>query len=63
MTEELAIDFNDIGWGLMCRRGVDAVLTAVDHVWKFAGARHGIQEIEEVGMGFEGWCWRNSVAY
>jgi len=33
----------------------------MDCVWKWAGARYGLQHIEEYGAGFEGWYWRSSV--
>lgn len=49
--------------GLWFKKGIDMVIMMSDRVWKFVGARRGIQEVEEIGMGFEGWYWRNSVAY
>lgn len=33
----------------------------MDCVWKWAGARNGLQHVEEYGSGFEGWYWRSSV--
>lgn len=30
-------------------------------VWRWAGARGGVQEVEEYGGGFQGWYWRGSV--
>lgn len=30
-------------------------------VWKWVGARGGLQEIEEYGAGFQGWYWRGGV--
>ena len=39
---------------------VGMVLKGADYVWKFVGARHGLQEIREYGEGFEGWYWRGS---
>lgn len=33
----------------------------LDCVWKWAGARDGLQHLEEYGAGFEGWYWRSSV--
>lgn len=41
---------------------IDSVLLLMDDVWKFVGARHGLQETEQIGAGFEGWYWRYSVA-
>jgi hypothetical protein len=38
-----------------------AVLILLDNVWKWAGARDGLQEMEEYGAGFEGWYWRSSI--
>lgn len=61
-SENVAFD-DAVGSGMRCRRGACLVLMVADQVWKFVGARHGIQEVEEVGMGFEGWTWRNSIAY
>jgi hypothetical protein len=40
---------------------VGMVLKVVDCVWKFAGARNGLQEVGEYGAGFEGWYWRGSA--
>jgi len=37
------------------------VLKGVDCVWKFVGARNGLQEVGEYGAGFEGWYWRGSA--
>ena len=34
-----------------------------DNVWKWAGARDGLQEMEEYGTGFDGWYWRSSISY
>lgn len=48
---------------IMCRRGIGAALLLVDRIWRFVGARHGLQEMEEVGMGFAGWYWRSSIVY
>ena len=61
-SEEIAL-IDSPGRGMRCRRGVGMVLMFGDQVWKFVGARHGTQEVEKVEMGFEGWCWRNSIAY
>jgi len=40
---------------------VGVVLWGLDCVWKWGGARAGLQEISEYGEGFEGWVWRGSV--
>jgi hypothetical protein len=40
---------------------VGMVLVGFDCVWKWAGARDGLQEAREVGEGWEGWYWRSSV--
>jgi hypothetical protein len=39
---------------------ISIVLKSADCVWKFIGARHGLQEVREHGAGFEGWYWRSS---
>lgn len=33
----------------------------MDCMWKWAGARDGLQNLREYGDGFEGWYWRSSV--
>jgi hypothetical protein len=40
---------------------VGMVLKGVDCVWKFVGARNGLQEVGEYGDGFERWYWRGSA--
>lgn len=40
---------------------VGMVLSAFDCVWKWAGSRVGLQEVREVGEGWDGWYWRSSV--
>lgn len=40
---------------------VGLLLIGMDFVWKWAGARGGLQETREVGEGWEGWYWRSSV--
>ncbi len=42
---------------------VGMVLIGMDHVWKWAGARDGLQVVSEVRDwdGFQGWYWRSSV--
>jgi hypothetical protein len=43
------------------KRLIGSVLMAMDDVWKWVGARHGLQETAEIGAGFEGWYWTYSV--
>lgn len=52
-----------ISWSLWCKRGIGSILSLAEYVWRFVGARHGVQAHGDVGVGFEGWCWRNSIAY
>lgn len=40
---------------------VGMLLIGFDFVWKWAGARDGLQEFGEVGQDWEGWYWRSSV--
>lgn len=40
---------------------VGMLLFGADCVWKWAGARDGLQEVRETGEGWEGWYWRSSV--
>ena len=48
-------------WAMWCKRGVGMVLMTAEQVWRFVGARHGVQEREEIGLGYDGWYWRNSI--
>ncbi len=41
---------------------VGVVLWGLDCVWKWGGARAGLQEVSKYGEGFEGWIWRSVVA-
>jgi hypothetical protein len=43
------------------KRCIGMVLKGVECVWKFAGARTGLQEVGEYGAGFDGWYWRGSA--
>lgn len=47
------------------RRGVPFVVErlvwCLDGLWRAVGARNGLQEVEEVGGGWEDWYWRRSV--
>lgn len=44
------------------KRFIGNILMLMDNIWKWVGARHGLQETEEIGAGFEGWYWTNSVS-
>jgi hypothetical protein len=59
LEEDVVAFIESPGW----RKSVGMALSIADQVWSFVGARHGVQEREEVGSGFEGWYWRSSVAY
>jgi len=41
---------------------VGLLATRMESVWLWAGARNGLQHLEEYGGGFEGWYWRSSVS-
>lgn len=41
--------------------GVEKLVWCLDGVWKAVGARNGLQEVGEVGGGWEDWYWRKSV--
>lgn len=40
---------------------VGMLLIGMDFFWKWAGARDGLQEVREVGEGWDGWYWRSSI--
>ena len=40
---------------------VGMLLVGLDFVWRWVGARDGLQEERETGQGWEGWVWRSSV--
>jgi hypothetical protein len=40
---------------------VGMILISFECVWKWAGSRGGLQEVREVGEGWDGWYWRSSV--
>jgi len=40
---------------------VGMIFIGFDCVWKWAGSRSGLQEVREVGEGWDGWYWRSSV--
>jgi hypothetical protein len=42
---------------------VGMMLVGMDCVWRWAGAREGLQEVAVMGSGFEGWYWRSSVGF
>ena len=33
----------------------------LDDIWRIVGARHAVQEQEQIGMGFVAWRWKGSV--
>jgi hypothetical protein len=43
------------------KRVVGMILIGFDCVWKWAGSRSGLQEVREVGEGWDRWYWRSSV--
>lgn len=49
-------------WEISKRKWVIGMgLYGLDCIWKWGGARDGLQEMEQYGDGFEGWIWRGSV--
>ncbi len=40
---------------------VGMILIGFDCFWKWAGSRVGLQEVRDVGEGWDGWYWRSSV--
>ena len=61
MTVPEEIGPEELEAGVQQKRLIGAVLILLDNVWKWAGARDGLQEMEEYGAGFEGWYWRSSI--
>ncbi len=54
------------GWGSMREMELGKVLVGMllvglDFVWRWTGARDGLQEESETGQGWEGWFWRSSI--
>ena len=48
-------------WAMWSKWGIGMVSMTAEQVWRFVGARHGVQAREEIGLGYDGWYWRNSI--